>query len=38
MHLQKGVSIENEVRGLLMRVGYRLSRERGVRANCYYPA
>jgi len=36
--LQKGVSVEHQVRGLFLRVGFRLSSELGIRCNPYIPA
>lgn len=36
--LQKGVSVEHLVRSLILRVGYLLSQNQGIRANPYFPA
>lgn len=37
-HLQKGFAIENSVRAMIIHLGYRLSKELGIRVNLYLPA
>lgn len=38
LHLQKGNSVEHDVRKTITRVAFRLSRELGIRANPYFPS